>query len=146
MSAFIIKPRPTAAHLGAAMSPFNVSPAARLETLPLAAAPHSKTRLRSPFLQTASLVTWVTTPACRQSELRRRSEHLKEVRRIVASASRRVEAAASSSTRVKLLSHLANIGDAKSLGNPPRFDHHQQLSLRSKRRRRHSGLRPAFIG
>jgi O-acetylhomoserine (thiol)-lyase len=132
--AFIIKTRVQLLRdIGAALSPFNAFQFLQgLETLPLRQRQHSENALEvAGFLKQHPLVTWVTYPGLPDD-----TNH-----KLAAQYLRRgfggligfgikggLEAGRKFINSVKLLSHLANIGDAKSLVIHPASTTHQQLS------------------
>jgi O-acetylhomoserine (thiol)-lyase len=132
--AFIIKVRVQLLRdIGPAMSPFNAFQFLQgLETLPLRQRQHCENALAvAQFLEQHPLVTWVTYPG-----LPKHPSH-----QIAAKYLRRgfggivgfglkggLDAGRKFINSVKLLSHLANIGDAKSLVIHPASTTHQQLS------------------
>ena len=132
--AFIIKARVQLLRdIGAAMSPFNAWQLLQgLETLPLRQRQHSENALAvARFLKGHPLVTWVTYPGLPDSpHYSLASRYLKKgfggligfgIKGGLASGKKFIES-------LKLLSHLANIGDAKSLVIHPASTTHQQLS------------------
>jgi len=119
--------------LGAALSPFNSFLFLQgLETLPLRIRKHSENALEvARFLKSHPLVSWVNYPG-----LEHHPSHALAVKHLkghfgglvgfgivggLAAGRRFIDS-------VKLLSHLANIGDAKSLVIHPASTTHQQLS------------------
>jgi O-acetylhomoserine (thiol)-lyase len=132
--AFIIKAR---VHLlrdiGACLSPFNAFQFLQgLETLPLRQRQHSKNALETArFLKTHPLVSWVNYPGLEDHVSHKTAaRYLKGnfgalvgfgIKGGLESGKRFIE-------NVKLLSHLANIGDAKSLVIHPASTTHQQLT------------------
>jgi O-acetylhomoserine (thiol)-lyase len=132
--AFIIKARVQLLRdLGAAMSPFNAFLFLQgLETLPLRQRQHSENALEiARFLKKHKLVTWVTYPGLPDDpnhELAAR--YLKQGFGSIVGFGIKggLEAGKKFIDSVKLFSHLANIGDAKSLVIHPASTTHQQLS------------------
>jgi O-acetylhomoserine (thiol)-lyase len=132
--AFIIKARVQLLRdIGACLSPFNSFLFLQgLETLPLRQQQHSKNALEiARFLSGHKRVTWVTYPGL--------SEH--PTHKMAAKYLKRgfggilgfgieggLEAGKRFINSVKMLSHLANIGDARSLVIHPASTTHQQLS------------------
>jgi O-acetylhomoserine (thiol)-lyase len=132
--AFIIKVRVQLQRdLGAALSPFNSFLFLQgLETLPLRQRKHSENALKvATFLKQHSLVNWVNYPGLPDSPNHKlASKYLKNgyggilgfgIKGGLESGKKFIES-------VKLLSHLANIGDAKSLVIHPASTTHQQLT------------------
>jgi O-acetylhomoserine (thiol)-lyase len=119
--------------LGAALSPFNAFLFLQgLETLPLRQRKHSENALKvAKFLKTHPLVNWVNYPG-----LEDHSSHKLATKYLKGNYGGLVgfgikgglEAGKKFIESVKLLSHLANIGDAKSLVIHPASTTHQQLS------------------
>lgn len=132
--AFIIKTRVQLLRdLGACMSPFNAFLFLQgLETLPLRQRKHSENALEvARFLQSHPLVSWVSYPGleCHPChELAKK--YLKGSYGALVGFGIRGgrEAGRRFIESVKLLSHLANIGDAKSLVIHPASTTHQQLT------------------
>jgi len=132
--AFILKVRVTLLRdLGAALSPFNAHEfLLGLETLPLRQKRHSNNALAvARWLQGHPLVSWVTYPG-----LEDHPSHANAVRILKKGFGGLVgfgirggrEAGKKFIDSVKLLSHLANIGDAKTLVIHPASTTHQQLT------------------
>jgi O-acetylhomoserine (thiol)-lyase len=132
--AFIIKVRVTLLRdLGPALSPFNSFLFLQgLETLPLRQRQHSANALAvARFLKTHPLVSWVTYPGLEEDpSYGNASKYLKHgyggmigfgIKGGLAAGKRFIDS-------VQLLSHLANIGDAKTLVIHPGSTTHQQLS------------------
>ncbi|OGP53616.1 MAG: O-acetylhomoserine aminocarboxypropyltransferase [Deltaproteobacteria bacterium RBG_13_52_11] len=132
--AFIIKVRVQLLRdLGAPLSPFNAFLFLQgLETLPLRVKKHSENALQiAQFLKKHSLVTWVNYPGLDEHPSHKLAvKYLKGnfgglvgfgIKGGLEAGKRFIEA-------VKLLSHLANIGDAKSLVIHPASTTHQQLT------------------
>jgi O-acetylhomoserine (thiol)-lyase len=132
--AFILKTRVTLLRdIGAALSPFNAFQFLQgLETLPLRQRQHSANALEiAQWLQTRPLVSWVTYPGLPgDSSHKVASKYLKRgfggligfgVKGGLEEGKRFINS-------VKLLSHLANIGDAKSLVIHPASTTHSQLA------------------
>ena len=132
--AFIIKVRVQLLRdLGPAMSPFNAFLFLQgLETLPLRQKKHSENALAvAKFLQEHPLVSWVNYPG-----LENHPAHVIAKKYLKGNYGAIVgfgikgglEAGKKFINSVKLLSHLANIGDAKSLVIHPASTTHQQLT------------------
>ena len=132
--AFILKIRLTLLRdTGAALSPFNAHQfLLGLETLPLRQARHSENALAvARWLKAHPLVSWVTYPGLEDDP-----SHANATKYLRGGFGGLVgfgikggrAAGAKFIDSVKLLSHLANIGDAKSLVIHPASTTHQQLS------------------
>jgi O-acetylhomoserine (thiol)-lyase len=132
--AFILKIRVTLLRdTGAAMSPFNAHQfLLGLETLPLRQQRHSANALEiAQWLQAHPSVSWVVYPGLKSD-----AGHANAVKYLKKGFGGIVgfgikgglEAGKKFINSVKLLSHLANIGDAKSLVIHPASTTHQQLS------------------
>jgi O-acetylhomoserine (thiol)-lyase len=132
--AFIIKTRVQLLRdLGPAMSPFNAFQFLQgLETLPLRQQQHSRNAMRiAQFLKNHPLVSWVTYPGLPDD-----ANHAVAARYLKQGFGGLVgfgikgglEAGRKFINSVQLLSHLANIGDAKSLVIHPASTTHQQLT------------------
>ena len=132
--AFIIKARVQLLRdLGAALSPFNAFQFLQgLETLPLRQRQHSENALAvARWLKAHPLVTWVTYPGLAEHPNHAvAAKYLKRgfgglvgfgIKGGLASGRKFIDS-------VKLLSHLANIGDAKTLVIHPASTTHQQLT------------------
>ena len=132
--AFILKVRVTLLRdIGAALSPFNAHQfLLGLETLPLRQERHSANALEiARWLRQHPLVSWVTYPGLEDDPSHAvASKYLKKgygglvgfgIKGGLAAGKRFINS-------VKLLSHLANIGDAKSLVIHPASTTHQQLT------------------
>ena len=132
--AFILKIRVTLLRdIGAALSPFNAHEfLLGLETLPIRQKRHSENALEiAGWLQKHPLVSWVTYPGLRNDPgYANASKYLKHgfgglvgfgIKGGLESGRKFIDS-------VKLLSHLANIGDAKSLVIHPASTTHQQLT------------------
>jgi O-acetylhomoserine (thiol)-lyase len=132
--AFILKVRVTLLRdLGAALSPFNAFQLIQgLETLPLRIRQHSINALEiAQFLKAHPQVAWVTYPGLADSPNHAvAAKYLKNgFGGIVGFGIKGgLEAGKKFINSVKLLSHLANIGDAKSLVIHPASTTHQQLT------------------
>jgi O-acetylhomoserine (thiol)-lyase len=132
--AFIVKARVQLLRdLGPALSPFNAFLFLQgLETLPLRVKRHSENALAvAQFLKEHSLVEWVNYPGLKEHPSHRLAKkYLKgDYGGIVGFGIKGgLEAGKRFIESVKLLSHLANIGDAKSLVIHPASTTHQQLT------------------
>ena len=137
--AFIIKVRVQLLRdLGPAISPFNSFLLLQgLETLPLRQKQHSENALEvARFLKAHPLVSWVTYPGLPDDP-----NHALAARYLTRGYGGLVgfgiqgglEAGRKFINSVKLLSHLANIGDAKSLVIHPATTTHQQLTAEEQR-------------
>jgi O-acetylhomoserine (thiol)-lyase len=132
--AFILKIRVTLLRdMGAALSPFNAFLFLQgLETLPLRQKQHSANALEiARWLKTHPLVNWVTYPGLPDDPSHKMaSKYLKRgFGGIVGFGIKGgLEAGRKFINSVKLLSHLANIGDAKSLVIHPASTTHSQLT------------------
>ena len=132
--AFIIKVRVQLQRdLGASLSPFNAFLFLQgLETLPLRQRRHSENALKvATFLKNHPLVNWVNYPGLLDSPNHKlASKYLKtHFGGIVGFGIKGgLEAGKKFINSVKLFSHLANIGDAKSLVIHPASTTHQQLT------------------
>ncbi|HTL18150.1 MAG TPA: O-acetylhomoserine aminocarboxypropyltransferase/cysteine synthase [Patescibacteria group bacterium] len=137
--AFIIKARVQLLRdMGPCLSPFNSFLFLQgLETLPLRQERHSKNALEvARFLEKHKLVTWVTYPG-----LPNDANHKMAARYLTCGfggilgfgIKGGLEAGKKFINSVKLLSHLANIGDAKSLVIHPASTTHQQLSAEEQK-------------
>jgi O-acetylhomoserine (thiol)-lyase len=124
--------------IGPAMSPFNSFLFLQgLETLPLRQRQHSENALAvARFLKAHPLVSWVTYPGLPDDP-----NHAQAARYLTQGFGGIVgfgikggrEAGRKFINSVKLLSHLANIGDAKSLVIHPATTTHQQLTAEEQR-------------
>jgi O-acetylhomoserine (thiol)-lyase len=132
--AFIIKVRVQLLRdIGAAISPFNSFLFIQgLETLPLRQRQHSENALEvARFLKSHPLVSWVTYPGLRDDQnYAVASKYLaRGFGGLVGFGIKGgLEAGKKFIGSIKLLSHLANIGDAKSLVIHPASTTHQQLT------------------
>ena len=132
--AFIFKARVQLLRdIGAALSPFNAFLFLQgLETLPLRQRKHSENALKvATFLKTNPLVSWVNYPGLTDNPNHKvAAKYLKSgFGGIVGFGIDGVlEAGKKFINSVKLFSHLANIGDAKSLVIHPASTTHQQLT------------------
>jgi O-acetylhomoserine (thiol)-lyase len=136
--AFILKARVQwLRDLGASLSPFNAFLLLQgLETLPLRIKKHSENALEvAQYLKMHPLVSWVNYPGLPDHQSHALAQrYLKGyfgalvgfgIKGGMAAGKRFIES-------VKLLSHLANIGDAKSLVIHPASTTHQQLSTEER--------------
>jgi len=119
--------------LGPALSPFNAFLFLQgLETLPLRQRKHSENALKvATFLKTNPLVNWVNYPGLTDNPNHKvAAKYLKHgFGGLVGFGIKGgLEAGKKFINSVKLLSHLANIGDAKSLVIHPASTTHQQLT------------------
>ena len=146
--AFIIKARVQwQRDLGAALSPFNAFLFLQgLETLPLRVKKHSENALKvAQFLKEHSLVKWVNYPG-----LEEHPSHQLAIKYLRGNFGGLVgfgikgglEAGKTFIESVKILSHLANIGDAKSLVIHPASTTHQQLT---REEQKETGVTEDFI-
>ncbi len=132
--AFIIKVRVQLLRdVGAALSPFNAFLFLQgLETLPLRQRQHSENALAiAKWLKTHPLVTWVTYPGLPEDPNHKlAAKYLKRGFGGILGFGIKggLEAGRKFINSVKLFSHLANIGDSKSLVIHPASTTHQQLS------------------
>jgi O-acetylhomoserine (thiol)-lyase len=132
--AFILKIRVTLLRdIGAALSPFNAHEfLLGLETLPLRQARHSANALAiARWLQKHPLVSWVTYPGLESDPGHKMAaKYMKHgFGGLVGFGIKGgLKAGRTFIDSVKLLSHLANIGDAKSLVIHPASTTHQQLT------------------
>ncbi len=132
--AFIIKVRVTILRdTGAALSPFNAFQLIQgLETLELRQKQHSANALEiAKYLQTHPLVSWVNYPGLENHpshELAKRYLKGRFGGMLGFGIKGGLNAGRKFIDSVKLLSHLANIGDAKSLVIHPASTTHQQLT------------------
>lgn len=146
--AFVFKVRLTLLRdLGAAMSPFNAHQfLLGLETLPLRQARHSQNALElARRLQVHPKIAWVNYPGLPESAAyANASKYLKQGfgGLLGFGVKGGLEAGKKFINSVKLLSHLANIGDAKSLVIHPASTTHQQLSAAEQLA---TGVTPDYI-
>ena len=137
--AFIIKVRVQLQRdLGAALSPFNSFLFLQgLETLPLRQRKHSENALEvARFLKKHPSVAWVNYPGLEDHPSHKLAQKYLRGRygAIVGFGIKGgLEAGKSFINSIKLLSHLANIGDAKSLVIHPASTTHQQLAAEEQR-------------
>ena len=146
--AFIIKVRVQLLRdLGPALSPFNAFLFLQgLETLPLRQKKHSENALEvAKYLQTHPLVTWVNYPGLPEHPSHGLAQkYLKGYFNAIIGFGIKggLEAGKRFIESVQLLSHLANIGDAKSLVIHPASTTHQQLT---KAEQEETGVTEDFI-
>ena len=146
--AFIIKARVQLLRdIGASMSPFNAFLFLQgLETLPLRQRQHSANALDvARFLKKHSLVTWVTYPGLPDDPNHNNAaKYLKNGFGSIIGFGIKggLEAGKKFINSAKLLSHLANIGDAKSLVIHPASTTHQQLSAEEQAA---TGVTPDYV-
>jgi len=146
--AFILKIRVTLLRdMGAAVSPFNSWLFLQgLETLFLRQRQHSENALEiAKFLDNHPLVTWVTYPGLPSDPNHANAaKYLKKGFGGLVGFGIKGGAAAGAKfiNSVKLLSHLANIGDAKSLVIHPASTTHQQLTAEEQAA---TGVKPDYI-
>jgi len=146
--AFILKIRVTLLRdIGAALSPFNAHQfLLGLETLTLRQRQHSENALEvAKFLKQHPLVRWVTYPGLPEDpSYPVASKYLKRGfgGLIGFGIKGGLEAGRKFIDSVKLLSHLANIGDAKSLVIHPASTTHQQLTVAEQAE---TGVTPDYI-
>lgn len=146
--AYIIKARLSLLRdLGPALSPFNAFLFLQgLETLPLRMARHSENALAvAKHLEKHPKVSWVNYPGLKSSpEAVRAKKYLP--RGCGAIVGFGIKGGAAAGKRfidsLELISHLANIGDAKSLAIHPATTTHQQLSAEEQIA---TGVTPDFI-
>ncbi len=119
--------------LGPALSPFNSFLFLQgLETLPLRMIKHSENALAvAEFLESNPLVSWVSYPGLKSSPEKPKAEkYLKKGAGAIIGFGIKggVEAGKKFIDSLELISHLANVGDAKTLAIHPATTTHQQLS------------------
>jgi O-acetylhomoserine (thiol)-lyase len=146
--AFIIKARVQLLRdIGACLSPFNAFMFLQgLETLTLRQQQHSKNALEiAQYLKSHKLVTWVTYPG-----LPEHPSHKTAAKYLIGGfggilgfgIKGGLEAGKKFIDSAKLLSHLANIGDARSLVIHPASTTHQQLSQEEQAA---TGVTPDYV-
>ncbi|HTL54904.1 MAG TPA: O-acetylhomoserine aminocarboxypropyltransferase/cysteine synthase [Candidatus Limnocylindrales bacterium] len=146
--AFIIKARVQLLRdIGPAMSPFNAFMFLQgLETLPLRQRQHSVNALEiAQFLKKHPLVTWVTYPGLPDdTNHAMAAKYLKKGFGSIIGFGIKggLEAGKKFINSAKLLSHLANIGDAKSLVIHPASTTHQQLNAEEQAT---TGVTPDYV-
>jgi O-acetylhomoserine (thiol)-lyase len=147
-AAFIVKARLSLLRdLGPALSPFNAFLVLQgIETLPLRMPRHSENALAvAEFLENHKKVSWVNYPGLKNnSEYKKATKYLPKgagsligfgVKGGLAAGKKVIE-------KVKLFSHLANIGDARSLILHPASTTHQQLTPAEQKA---TGVTPDYI-
>jgi O-acetylhomoserine (thiol)-lyase len=146
--AYIIKARVTLLRdLGPALSPFNAFLLLQgLETLHLRIPRHGENALAvAEYLEKNPLVNWVNYPGLSSSpEKERADKYLKNGAGAIIGFGIKggLEAGKKFIEALKLVSHLANVGDAKSLAIHPATTTHQQLSTEEQLA---TGVTPDFI-
>ena len=146
--AYIIKARVTLLRdLGPAVSPFNSFLFIQgLETLPLRMPKHSENALAvAKFLKKHPKVSWVNYPGLDDSpEKDRAKKYLPKGAGAILGFGIKggLEAGKKFINSLELISHLANVGDAKSLAIHPATTTHQQLSAQEQLA---TGVTPDFI-
>jgi O-acetylhomoserine (thiol)-lyase len=146
--AFILRARVLGLRdMGAAMSPFNAWLFLQgLETLPLRMARHSENGLAvARHLEAHACVEWVRYPGLESSPTHRlKDKYLPRGQGALVGFGIRggKETAVRFIENLRLFSHLANIGDAKSLVIHPASTTHEQLSEEEQRA---AGVSPDFI-
>ena len=146
--AYIVKVRLTLLRdLGPALSPFNAFLFLQgLETLHLRMPRHSQNALAvAEYLEKHPRVAWVNYPGLKPSPERERvKQYLKKGAGAIIGFGIKggIKAGRKFIDSLKLISHLANIGDAKSLAIHPATTTHQQLSAEEQLA---TGVTPDFI-
>jgi O-acetylhomoserine (thiol)-lyase len=146
--AYIIKARTNLLRdLGPALSPFNAFLLLQgLETLHLRMPRHSENALAvAQFLKTHPKAAWVNYPGLADSpEAARAKKYLPNGAGAILGFGIKGGAAAGAKfiNGLKLVSHLANVGDAKSLAIHPATTTHQQLSPEEQKA---TGVTPDFV-
>jgi len=146
--AYIIKARVVLLRdLGPALSPFNSFLFLQgLETLPIRMIKHSENALQvAEYLESNPLVSWVNYPGLKSSPEKKKAEkYLKNGAGAILGFGIKggIEAGKKFIDSLELVSHLANVGDAKSLAIHPATTTHQQLS---EEERLATGVTPDFI-
>jgi O-acetylhomoserine (thiol)-lyase len=146
--AYIIKARVTLLRdLGPAVSPFNAFLFLQgLETLHLRMPRHSENALAvAKYLKSHPRVNWVTYPGLEDSsEKERVRKYLPDGAGAIVGFGIKggAESGAKFINSLKMVSHLANIGDAKSLAIHPATTTHQQLSVEEQLA---TGVTPDYI-
>jgi O-acetylhomoserine (thiol)-lyase len=146
--AYIIKARVTLLRdLGPALSPFNAFQLLQgLETLPLRLIKHSENALEvARRLERHPRVKWVSYPGLESSpEFARAQRYLPRGAGAILGFG--IDGGAAAGTRfidaLELFSHVANVGDAKSLAIHPATTTHQQLSPEEQRA---TGVTPDYV-
>jgi O-acetylhomoserine (thiol)-lyase len=146
--AYIIKARVTLLRdLGPAMSPFNAFLFLQgMETIHLRLPRHSQNALAvAQYLERHPKVAWVNYPGLESSpEKERTQKYLAKGAGAILGFGIKggVEAGKKFINSLELISHLANVGDAKTLAIQPASTTHQQLSPEEQRA---TGVTPDFI-
>lgn len=146
--AFVIKARVQLLRdLGACLSPFNAFQLLQgLETLPLRQKQHSANALEvARFLKTHPLVSWVVYPGLTEDPANANAaKYMKNGFGGILGFGIKggLEAGKKFINTVKLFSHLANIGDARSLVIHPASTTHQQLTAEEQAE---TGVTPDYI-
>ncbi len=146
--AYILKARVVMLRdLGPALSPFNSFLFLQgLETLPLRMIKHSENALIvAEYLEKHPLVSWVNYPGLASSpENKKVKKYLKKGAGAIIGFGIKggIKAGKNFINSLELISHLANIGDAKTLAIHPATTTHQQLS---EEERLATGVTPDFI-
>ena len=146
--AYIIKARVVLLRdLGPALSPFNSFLFIQgFETLPLRIVKHCENALAvAEHLESNPLVSWVNYPGLKSSpEKAKADKYLKKGAGAILGFGIKggIEAGKKFINSLELISHLANVGDAKTLAIHPATTTHQQLS---EEERLATGVTPDFI-
>jgi O-acetylhomoserine (thiol)-lyase len=146
--AYIVKARVTLLRdLGPAISPFNAFLLLQgLETLHLRMPRHSENALAvAEYLEHHPRVSWVNYPGLKSSrEQKRTNKYLQKGAGAILGFGIRggAEAGRKFIDALELVSHLANVGDAKTLAIHPATTTHQQLSAEEQAA---TGVTPDFI-
>ncbi len=146
--AYIIKARVTILRdIGPAMSPFNAFLFLQgLETLPLRMLKHSENALEvAKYLEKHDSINWVNYPGLDSSPEKKKADKYlpKGAGAIIGFGIKGgTEAGIKFIDSLKLISHLANVGDAKTLAIHPASTTHSQLSDEEKNA---TGVSPDFI-
>jgi O-acetylhomoserine (thiol)-lyase len=146
--AYIVKARTTLLRdLGPALSPFNAFLLLQgIETLHLRMPRHAENALAvAQWLEAHPKVAWVNYPGLASSPQRARAErYLRRGAGAILGFGVKggLEAGKRFIDALQLVSHLANVGDAKSLAIHPASTTHQQLSAEEQRA---AGVTPDFI-
>lgn len=133
--------------LGPALSPFNSFLFLQgLETLPIRMIKHCENALEiAKYLELSPLVSWVNYPGLDSSpEVKKVKKYLKKGAGAILGFGIKggLEAGKKFINSLQLISHLANIGDAKTLAIHPATTTHEQLS---EEERLTTGVTPDFI-
>lgn len=146
--AYILKARVVLLRdLGPALSPFNSFLFLQgLETLPIRMIKHCENALEiAKYLELSPLVSWVNYPGLDSSpEVKKVKKYLKKGAGAILGFGIKggLEAGKKFINSLQLISHLANIGDAKTLAIHPATTTHEQLS---EEERLTTGVTPDFI-